>query len=226
MIKEIQEKLKSNRIIYKLIYKIRIFVSKLSRKIHGSNNIIDNSSIISEINYDVRGNNNSIVLKTGSRIFNLKVFIRGDNHQIVIGENCIIKAGEIWIEDHNCILKIGNSTTIEDAHFGITEPNSVIEVGDDCMFSSGIKLLTGDSHSIIDLESQKRINYANNIKIGPHVWIGADVVVLKGVEIGKDSIVGSRSIVTKKYGPNVIIAGSPAKIIKENITWDRERVYI
>jgi acetyltransferase-like isoleucine patch superfamily enzyme len=136
------------------------------------------------------------------------------------------KKGEIWIEDHNCTLIIGNSTTIEDAHFGITEPNSMIEVGDDCMFSSGIKLLTGDSHSIIDLKSQKRINYADNVKIGPHVWIGADVVVLKGVEIGKDSIVGSRSIVTKKYGPNVIIAGIPAKIIKENITWDRERIYI
>jgi hypothetical protein len=90
MIKKL-EALKRYRIVYKLIYKIRILVSKLGRKIHGSNNIINNSSAISEINYDIRGNNNSIVFKSGSRIFNLKVFIRGNNHKIVIGENCIIK---------------------------------------------------------------------------------------------------------------------------------------
>ncbi|CAA9203656.1 Polysialic acid O-acetyltransferase [Flavobacterium bizetiae] len=94
------------------------------------------------------------------------------------------------------------------------------------MLSSGIRILTGDSHSIIDLNSETRINYASNVKIGSHVWIGLDSLILKGVEIGKDSIVGSKSILTKKYGSNVIIAGSPAKIIKENITWDRERTYI
>jgi acetyltransferase-like isoleucine patch superfamily enzyme len=226
MINGIKEKLKKNRTFYKLIYRFRVFVNKFGRNIHGKNNIVNDQSIISEIKYDIIGDNNSILFKTGSRIFNLKVFIRGNNHKVVIGENCIIKSGFIWIEDDNCTLTIGNDTTIEDAHFGITESNSVIEVGEDCMFSSGIRLLTGDSHSIIDMQSMKRINYANNIKIGPHVWLGTNVVILKGVEIEKDSIVGSGSIVTKKYGPNLIIAGAPAKAIKDNITWDRERIYI
>lgn len=220
------KKLKENKVIYKLVYKVRSLFAKLGKDIHGSNNIIRDESLVSFINYDIRGNNNLIIFKPGSRIFSLKIFIRGDNHKIVIGENCIIKSGDIWIEDCNCSLIIGHSTTIEEAHFGITEPNSIIEVGDDCMFSSGIKLLTGDSHSIIDLESGKRINYASNIKISSHVWFGADVVILKGVEIGSNSIVGSRSIVTKKYGSNLIIVGSPAKTIKENITWERERIYL
>lgn len=226
MINAVKEKLKKNRVIYKLIYKINIFISKFNRNIYGYNNSINDLSRISEITYDIIGDNNLIVFKTGSRIFNLKVFIRGNNHKIVVGENCQIKSGVIWVEDNNCSLSIGKNTTIEDAHFGITEPNSIIEVGEDCMFSSGIKLLTGDSHSIIDLESMKRINYANNIKICSHVWLGSDVVILKGVEIEKDSVVGSRSIITKKYGSNSIIAGAPAKVIKENVTWDRERIYI
>lgn len=226
MINKIKEKLKTNKMIYKIIYKFKNYVNKMRSGIRGSSNVIKNKSIISNIKYDIIGNSNSIYIHDESRIFNLKIFIRGNNHKIIIGKNCIIKSGSIWIEDENCTLEIGNSTTIEDAHFGITEPNSTIKVGNDCMFSYGIKLLTGDSHSIIDLNTMKRINYANNIKIEEHVWIGADVVILKGVNIAKNSIIGSRSIVTKNHGPNVIIAGSPAKIIKENITWDRERIYI
>lgn len=223
--KRIKKKLKNNRVFYKLIYKLKIYASTFGRNIQGDRNIVNDSSIISEIIYDVGGDNNTIIFKGGSRIFNLKVFIRGNNHKIVVGENCIIKSGIIWFEDNNCSLSVGDNTTIEDVHFGITEPNSRIEVGEDCMFSSGIKLLTGDSHSIIDLGSKERINYASNIKIASHVWICSDVIILKGVEIGKNTVVGSRSLVTKKYGSNLIIAGTPAKVIKENIMWDRERIY-
>lgn len=58
------------------------------------------------------------------------------------------------------------------------------------------------------------------------MFVGADVVILKGVNIAKNSIVGSKSIVRKNNGPNVIIAECPAKIIKENITWiQKEFIY-
>ncbi|CAD5344729.1 acyltransferase [Flavobacterium bizetiae] len=226
MLNILKQILRKNRKFYNALYKCKVALSKLGNGIKGRNNIINDTSLISQISYDIIGNNNEIIIGKDSNIFNLKIFIRGDNHKVKIGENCLIKSGVIWIEDHDCSLLIDSFTTIEDAHFGITEPNSKVEVGKDCMLSSGIRILTGDSHSIIDLNSETRINYASNVKIGSHVWIGLDSLILKGVEIGKDSIVGSKSILTKKYGSNVIIAGSPAKIIKENITWDRERTYI
>lgn len=226
MIGNMKDTLKNNRLIYRVFYNFMLFINRLKGSIQGKGNVVKDNSLISNIKYDIIGDNNSIVFKNGSRISSLKIFIRGSNHKIVIGENCIIKSGIIWLEDESCYLSIGDNTTIEGAHFGITEPNSRIEIGSDCMFSSGIKLLTGDSHSILDVQSSKRINYAQNIKISSHVWIGTDVIVLKGVEIGTNTIIGSRSIVTKKYGSNLIVAGSPARIIKEQVTWDRERIYL
>lgn len=55
------------------------------------------------------------------------------------------------------------------------------------------------------------------IIIGENVWIGADVRINKGVIIGNNSIVASASVVTKDVPENCIVAGNPAKIVKENI---------
>jgi acetyltransferase-like isoleucine patch superfamily enzyme len=62
------------------------------------------------------------------------------------------------------------------------------------------------------------------VVIGDHVWIAAHAIVLKGVEIGRDSIVAAGAVVTRSCGPGVILAGNPAAIIKEGVTWRRERV--
>lgn len=92
------------------------------------------------------------------------------------------------------------------------------------MLSSGVKLKTGDSHSILDIENKLRLNPAGNIHIGNHVWLGQDVIVLKNSTIGENSVVGIRSIINKSFGKNLLLAGVPSKIIKEHINWDRERL--
>ncbi len=57
--------------------------------------------------------------------------------------------------------------------------------------------------------------------IGNHVWIGENALILKGVKIGDNSIVGAGSVVTKDVPNNSIVAGNPARIIKNNINWER-----
>ncbi len=61
----------------------------------------------------------------------------------------------------------------------------------------------------------------NEIRIGHHVWIGYGAKILKGAMIGDGSIVGTVSIVNKPFSNNVIIAGSPAKVVQKNIVWSR-----
>jgi acetyltransferase-like isoleucine patch superfamily enzyme len=48
----------------------------------------------------------------------------------------------------------------------------------------------GDSHSILNLETGKRVNWAKDIQIGRHVWLGAKTKILGGAEIGENAIIG------------------------------------
>jgi acetyltransferase-like isoleucine patch superfamily enzyme len=62
------------------------------------------------------------------------------------------------------------------------------------------------------------------VEIGDHVWIGAHCSILKGVSLDAHTVVATRSTVTRSFSAtNVLVGGSPAKILKERITWSRER---
>jgi acetyltransferase-like isoleucine patch superfamily enzyme len=196
------------------------------RKIRGHNNKIRiNESILKNTKFDIQGDNNTIQINSQTIIENLTFHIRGSDHNVYIGSNCRFnEGGTIWIEDEGCNVSIGDNTLIMKADISVTESNSSIEIGKDCMLSSDIDIRNGDSHSIIDLSTGKRINQASNIKIENHVWIGAHVKILKGVVIAKNSVVAMGSIVTKNVLSNTIVAGIPAKTIRTNITWDSNRI--
>ena len=123
-------------------------------------------------------------------------------------------------------LKIDDKTTFEDVHIAITESGSAIKIGRDCMFAYDIDIRTGDSHSIIDTNKNERINYAQDVSIGNHVWVAAHCIILKGVHIPDELVLATGSVVTKKFlQKGVIIAGNPARVVKEGISWTRERIH-
>lgn len=217
---------KSDTFMRKLISKLYYLLQRNSAKVKGENNSIERSeALLSKVTFDIVGNDNEIIIGVGARFSNVRIYIRGSNHKLLIGDNCIVRSGSFWFEDSNCTITVGDHCTIEEAGIAVTEPHSRIELGKDCMLSGGISIRNGDSHSIIDLNTNKRINYAQDIDIGDHVWIGSQVQILKGVKIGPNSIIGLRSIVTKDIPSNCIAVGVPAKVVKERVTWDRERIY-
>lgn len=168
------------------------------------------------------GDNNSLISK--SPMGGVKIRCYGNGHKLTIGNDIVFKSGQIKFENSNCFMSIGDYTTIEEAHFFVAEDGMSIQVGSDCMFSGRIKVYTTDGHSIIDTISGKRVNPAKKVVIGDHVWIGSDVKILKGVEIGSNCIIASNAVVTGNIPPNSIAAGVPAKVIKQDVTWNRERL--
>ena len=69
------------------------------------------------------------------------------------------------------------------------------------------------------------INHAKFIEIGNHVWIAKQVTVLKNTKILDNTVVGCNSVVAKQFDKsNIVIAGNPARIIKENIKWDEKYI--
>lgn len=168
----------------------------------------------------INGSNNKIVLGAGVKIKKLIIDINGDNNTILIGKNCVLSCN-ISAKSHNNKIDIGKFTTIGGARIE-GEYGTVISIGEDCMFSRDIVIRSGDSHSIIDLITRKRINVAKDVVIGKHVWMGYGVNIGKGALIKQNTIVGMGSYVNKAFPKgNVILAGVPAKIVKENVIWDR-----
>jgi acetyltransferase-like isoleucine patch superfamily enzyme len=176
------------------------------------------------LNVRINGNNNYIEFASECVLGEISLFVNGNNNKIIVSENCVIKSGIFWIEDDECEIFIGNNTTIESVDFGVTENKSKIYIGADCMLSAGIKFKTGDSHSILDSEKKMRLNPAGDIHIGNHVWIGQDAIILKNTQISDNCVIGIRSLVTKKFEDGLLIAGIPARVVKEKINWTRERI--
>ena len=205
---------------------IKNFLPTRKRKIVGDNNIIYNEGSFKNVIIDIAGENNKITVGQHSHITNVTFFIRGDNHSVDIGQNCFVSGGSFWFEDDNCKIIIGSKTTVESAHFAAVESYSVINIGEDCMLATNIEIRTSDSHSIIDSNTMKRINDPGNVIIGNHVWIAASVSILKGVSIGNNSIVGTGSVVSRNIPSGVIAVGMPARVVKENVTWCRERLKV
>lgn len=96
-----------------------------------------------------------------------------------------------------------------------------ITFGDNVLIGWNVNIRDSDGHKIYALNETKKDNSIKSVEIGNHVWIGSNVDILKGVKIQDDCIVRYNSCVTKKIiNKNCIIAGYPAKIVKENVNWE------
>lgn len=168
-------------------------------KISGKNNkiLVDDTLKISKTKIVIKGSNNTLNIKSGVKINGSFIEIVGNNCQITIGKNSIIGNG--------CYLSA-------------KDENTHLIIGDECMLSRNAKLMTSDGHPIY--QNGNIINKAKNITIGDKVWIADDVTILKGVEVGANSVIGIGSILTKTIPAGSIAVGNPAKIIKENISWE------
>ncbi|WP_195539305.1 acyltransferase [Eubacterium maltosivorans] len=99
-----------------------------------------------------------------------------------------------------------------------------IKMGHDVMIGRNVIIYDSDFHSIID-ERQKPINFSKSVTIEDHVWLTNNIMVLKGVTIGKDSLISAMTLVRKDVPSHSLVAGIPGKIIKDNIKWSREYIH-
>lgn len=89
-----------------------------------------------------------------------------------------------------------------------------VHIGDNCLLAPQVGIYTA-THPIDPFERNGGLELAKPIRIGNNCWVGGSAVINPGVTLGDNVVVASGAVVTRSYGDNVVIAGNPAKIIKE-----------
>jgi acetyltransferase-like isoleucine patch superfamily enzyme len=114
------------------------------------------------------------------------------------------KEGEGRIEIGECVLMSpGTRVSASDE----------IVIGDGVMMANGVYVTDSDWHTLYDRTA--RDEQVTAVHIGDNVWLGDHATVLKGVTIGENSVVAARAVVTRDVPANVVVAGNPAKVVKE-----------
>ncbi|MCM3183633.1 sugar O-acetyltransferase [Priestia megaterium] len=128
-----------------------------------------------------------------------------------IGEDCYIEPplhanwGGKNVHFGNSVYANFNLTLVDDCN---------IFVGDNVMFGPNVTISAG-THPIHPNLRRKKAQYNVPIYIEDNVWIGAQSVVLPGVRIGKNSVIGAGSVVTTSIPANVVAVGNPCRVIRE-----------
>ena len=156
-----------------------------------------------------------------------KVNYRGVRYRpgsrLEVGEGSIVE-GSLVSERDGASIVIGRNTFI-----GVSTVASAmsIEIGDDVLISWGCNIVDHNSHAIGWTGRQHDVRewyhgrknwdavVIRPVRIGNKAWIGLNVIILKGVEIGEGAVVAAGSVVTKSVPPWTIAAGNPARVIRE-----------
>ena len=146
-------------------------------------------------------------------------YMRGGG-RIVLGSDIYI-SGKIGIgfSRHSFTvptLKVGDRTFIgHDCVFAIA---GQVTIGNDCLIAGGVRIQDNDGHPLDPvLRREGKAVTAENIwpvVIGSNVWIASRAVILKGVTIGDNSVVGAGAVVTKNVPSDSVVAGSPARVVR------------
>jgi len=126
-----------------------------------------------------------------------------------LGEGAFIKP-PLFV-DYGEHITVGAGTFI---NYNLTALDvATITIGRDCQLGPNVQLLT-PTHPLAAQPRRDKLEAALPIVLGDNVWLGGGVIVLPGVSIGDNSVIGAGSVVTKDVPANVIAVGNPARVIR------------
>ena len=142
--------------------------------------------------------------------------IRGPG-TVIFGDDCAVYSGVMqvttpWTHTPEAVIRFGNRVMLSGTRLGCTE---LIEVADDAGLSDG-RIMDNDFHRIDARSARERANSPGRskpVRIGRNAWLGTDAMILKGVTLGDNAVVGARAVVANNVPANAIVFGNPARVV-------------
>jgi acetyltransferase-like isoleucine patch superfamily enzyme len=130
-----------------------------------------------------------------------------DSNLIGVSNRCIIST-----HSPNAVIKIGSKCGFSGTSIGIKES---LEIGNNVLVGANSYITDFDWHSLDPMDRDNPANVrSKKVIIEDNVWIGLNCIILKGVRIGRNSIIGAGSVVSKDIPPDTISGGNPCRIIR------------
>lgn len=196
--------------------------------IKGDNNIINfhfkTKSLPKGLNLKIKGSNNVIdIYKTSFENTVIRTYRDGNKLEIkeqcrpIVNAHIFVSYGGSMFIGRDCELNNGGLELI--VHGDYDEKHKMI-IGDDVRIARDAIIRTSDGQSLLDPETMIPLDPPEDIIIGNHVWIMSRCTILKGTHLPNGCAVAANSLVNKKFEEeNLLICGTPAKIMRRNIRW-------
>lgn len=177
---------------------------------------------ISPVSVTFRGRNATLKVASDAFASRLIIDFNGNNGHLDIGPNshhwsfaAAIRVGQ------DSVVTVGDDVSSTAGVIISAVEGTRLTIGNDVMFASANQVRTDDAHPIFDVRTMQRVNIAQDIKIGNHVWFAWGAIALGGAEIGDGSVLGMNSLLNSSVPNNCIAAGTPARVVRRDIAWER-----
>jgi acetyltransferase-like isoleucine patch superfamily enzyme len=114
-----------------------------------------------------------------------------------------------FIDKKNAIIEVGENTRLNGVYLHAYK--SII-IGKNCLIASGVNIIDSNGHILHSADRTTGRDEPKEILIGNNVWIGLNVIILKGTVIGDNSVISAGSVLKGVFPENSIIRGNPAQI--------------
>lgn len=151
------------------------------------------------------------------------LLVGGEGATVFLGPDTELTAGSVYCGQQSTVVLNGGVIATRCAVIDARNGGTVV-AGQDQLWAADVYVATDDMHALVDLETGVRLNpYGGHVRLGSHVWLGRDVVITGDVDIGDGAVVGLRTLVRgQKVAANTAVAGTPARVIREGVTWREE----
>lgn len=159
-----------------------------------------NGKLVVGANYIPRSGRSSMVRMDARSILRVRgTFTIFYDSDIIVFKGGVLSVGDKSFINSNCKIRCHSS----------------ISIGDGCAISHDVTIMDSDAHFL---------NGSKNtcpVSIGDHVWIGTRVTILSGVTVGSGAVIAAGALVSSDVPSGCLVGGVPAKVLKENITWEK-----